>query len=80
MLADFDAQATVAVKDLTRARTFYEQILGLTPVKGDAMRGVHAPALDQQWADRGHPPLQLYPLQRLFGEHPRGRRRRFRRR
>ncbi len=40
MLADFDAQATVAVKDLTRARTFYEQILGLKPVKGDAQRGV----------------------------------------
>ncbi|MDB5460398.1 MAG: glyoxalase [Caulobacteraceae bacterium] len=40
MLADMDAQATVPVKDLARARTFYEQVLGLTPVGGDAMRGV----------------------------------------
>jgi catechol 2,3-dioxygenase-like lactoylglutathione lyase family enzyme len=40
MLADIDAQATIAVKDLTRARTFYEQVLGLKPVAGDAQNGV----------------------------------------
>jgi catechol 2,3-dioxygenase-like lactoylglutathione lyase family enzyme len=40
MLADMDAQATVAVKDLTRARTFYEQVLGLKPAGGDAQKGV----------------------------------------
>jgi len=40
MLADIDAQATVPVKDLSRARTFYEQILGLKPVAGDAVNGV----------------------------------------
>jgi len=40
MLVDMDAQATVPVKDLTKARTFYEQVVGLKPVGGDANRGV----------------------------------------
>lgn len=35
MLGDRDAQATVAVKDLTAARPFYETILGLTPLPSD---------------------------------------------
>ncbi len=38
MLGDFAAAATVAVKDLDKARDFYEHIVGLTP-KGDALRG-----------------------------------------
>jgi catechol 2,3-dioxygenase-like lactoylglutathione lyase family enzyme len=40
MLADKDAQATVPVKDLAKARVFYEQVLGLKPVSGDAQAGV----------------------------------------
>jgi catechol 2,3-dioxygenase-like lactoylglutathione lyase family enzyme len=40
MLADTDAQATVPVRDLARARTFYEQVLGLKPVGGAGQRGV----------------------------------------
>ena len=40
MLADHDAQATLPVKDLTKARTFYEQILGLKPIGGGGQRGV----------------------------------------
>jgi catechol 2,3-dioxygenase-like lactoylglutathione lyase family enzyme len=40
MLADMDAQATVPVKDLARARTFYEKVLGLKPSGGDAKSGV----------------------------------------
>lgn len=35
MLADKAPQATLAVKDLARARPFYEQTLGLTPLPGD---------------------------------------------
>ncbi|HEV2721944.1 MAG TPA: VOC family protein [Thermoanaerobaculia bacterium] len=31
MLADNDAMATIAVRDLKRARQFYEEILGLKP-------------------------------------------------
>lgn len=32
MLGDWDAQATVAVKDLAAARRFYEDVLGLKPL------------------------------------------------
>jgi catechol 2,3-dioxygenase-like lactoylglutathione lyase family enzyme len=32
MLGDIDAMATIAVKDLKRARKFYEETLGLKPV------------------------------------------------
>jgi catechol 2,3-dioxygenase-like lactoylglutathione lyase family enzyme len=39
MLADTDAQATLAVKSLGRARPFYEGLLGLKPV-GPPMPGV----------------------------------------
>lgn len=35
MLADSDAIATVAVKDLGRARKFYEEMLGFSPQKGE---------------------------------------------
>jgi catechol 2,3-dioxygenase-like lactoylglutathione lyase family enzyme len=35
MLANHDAQATVAVKNLDKARPFYEGVLGLEPVGGD---------------------------------------------
>ncbi|QRM32050.1 VOC family protein [Microvirga sp. VF16] len=35
MLATKDAFATVAVKDLAKVRTFYENTLGLEPVEGD---------------------------------------------
>lgn len=41
MLADKDAQATVAVKSLERARPFYEGVLGLEPV-GDGQPVVQA--------------------------------------
>src|SRR3712207_6286659 len=34
MLANIDATAMVAVKDLERARDFYEDVLGLEPVGG----------------------------------------------
>ncbi len=36
-LGDSDAMATVAVADLDRARGFYEGVLGLEPVGGEAM-------------------------------------------
>ncbi|MEI9890379.1 MAG: VOC family protein [Caulobacteraceae bacterium] len=42
MLAEFNAQATAATRDLTRARTFYEQVLGLKPVGGEGQRGVQS--------------------------------------
>jgi len=32
MLSDFDAQPTLPVKSLSRARPFYEKVLGLQPV------------------------------------------------
>ena len=35
MLGDKDAMATVAVRDLKRAKKFYEDILGLKPAGGD---------------------------------------------
>jgi len=35
MLNDKKSVATVAVKDLKRARKFYEDILGLKPIEGD---------------------------------------------
>ena len=35
MLGDQDAQATVAVRDLTVARPFYEDVLGLKPLPSD---------------------------------------------
>jgi len=35
MLGDWDAQATLAVKDLKVARPFYEDVLGLKPLPGD---------------------------------------------
>lgn len=35
MLGDWDAQATLAVKDLKVARPFYEDLLGLKPLPGD---------------------------------------------
>lgn len=35
MLANHDAQATVAVKSLNTARPFYEDVLGLEPVGGE---------------------------------------------
>lgn len=35
MLRDTDAMATIAVKDLARAREFYEGTLGLERVEGD---------------------------------------------
>lgn len=35
MLGDWDAQATLAVKDLKAARPFYEDVLGLKPLPGD---------------------------------------------
>ncbi len=35
MLEGIDAVATIAVKDLKRARKFYEAVLGLTPVRTD---------------------------------------------
>lgn len=34
MLGTHDAQATVPVRDLARARPFYEEVLGLTPLEG----------------------------------------------
>jgi catechol 2,3-dioxygenase-like lactoylglutathione lyase family enzyme len=40
MLADRDAVATVAVKDLGAARRFYEDKLGLKPVQEAAEQGV----------------------------------------
>lgn len=40
-LSTKDALATVPVKDLARAKNFYEQILGLEPVDGEEM-GVQA--------------------------------------
>lgn len=39
MLADYGSVATLAVKDLQRARDFYEGLLGFTP-KGDVPDGV----------------------------------------
>ena len=39
MLADHDAMPTLAVSDLTRARQFYEEVLGFTPL-GDVPDGV----------------------------------------
>lgn len=41
MLADIDAQPTLAVKSLPRARPFYEDVLGLKPV-GPSMSGVQS--------------------------------------
>src|SRR5438874_3288940 len=35
MLGNNDAMATLAVKDLKRARKFYEEVLGLKPVRSD---------------------------------------------
>jgi catechol-2,3-dioxygenase len=35
MLEGVDAVATIAVKDLNRARKFYEQVLGLSPIQTD---------------------------------------------
>lgn len=35
MLREFDAIATIAVKDLRRARTFYEETLGFSPDRAD---------------------------------------------
>jgi catechol 2,3-dioxygenase-like lactoylglutathione lyase family enzyme len=40
MLAEKDAMATVAVKDLAAARKFYEGVLGLRPVGGDQREAV----------------------------------------
>ena len=40
MLADKDAMATIAVKDLTVARKFYEGTLGLTPITTAMEAGV----------------------------------------
>jgi catechol-2,3-dioxygenase len=34
-LEGVDAVATIAVKDLNRARKFYEQVLGLSPIQTD---------------------------------------------
>src|SRR5665213_3154550 len=42
MFADKDAQATVAVKTLDRARPFYEGVLGLKPAGGEGQKGVQA--------------------------------------
>jgi catechol 2,3-dioxygenase-like lactoylglutathione lyase family enzyme len=39
MLADIDAQATVPARDLSRAKAFYQDVLGLKPV-GPPMPGV----------------------------------------
>nr|WP_300144100.1 VOC family protein [Propionicimonas sp.] len=39
MLTDFDAIPTLAVKDLQRARDFYEGVLGFSP-QGDVPEGV----------------------------------------
>src|SRR5258708_35961839 len=36
MLGNNDAAATLAVKDLTRARRFYEDVLGLQPIDEEA--------------------------------------------
>ena len=52
MLADIDAQPTLAVKDLARAKTFYEDVLGLHPV-GPAMGAV-------QGYSAGHTMLVVY--------------------
>jgi catechol 2,3-dioxygenase-like lactoylglutathione lyase family enzyme len=41
MLGQFDASPTLPVKDLARARRFYEQMLGLAP-EGDSEMGVQA--------------------------------------
>ena len=41
MLGDFAAAATVAVKDLDKARDFYERVVGLK-LKGEAISGVQA--------------------------------------
>lgn len=40
MLKDRTSSAIVAVSDLARARTFYEDILGLTLLEGDQENGV----------------------------------------
>ncbi|MBK9697963.1 MAG: VOC family protein [Propionibacteriaceae bacterium] len=40
MLADYTPVPTLAVTDLTRARTFYEEVLGFTP-KADVADGVY---------------------------------------
>jgi len=44
LLATKTALATVAVKDLAKARAFYEATLGLSPVEGDegGVQGYHA--------------------------------------
>jgi hypothetical protein len=42
MLADMDCQATAPVKDLSKARIFYEQAPELTPVSGDAQAGLQS--------------------------------------
>ena len=34
MLGSADAQATIPVKDINRAKAFYEQVLGLKPIVG----------------------------------------------
>ena len=39
MLAEHDAIAVLAVEDLSRARQFYEEVLGFTP-QGDVVEGV----------------------------------------
>lgn len=41
MLGQFDASPTLPVKDLARARRFYEDVLGLPP-EGDSEMGVQA--------------------------------------
>ena len=41
MLSDFTPSATVAVKDLKAARSFYEGILGFEPI-GSTLRGAQA--------------------------------------
>jgi len=41
MLSDFTPSATVAVKDLKAARSFYEDILGFEPI-GSTLRGAQA--------------------------------------
>jgi catechol 2,3-dioxygenase-like lactoylglutathione lyase family enzyme len=53
MLKDIDAKATIAVKDITVAKKFYEDALGLTPDGGSQEHGV------QQYKS-GHTTLVVY--------------------